>query len=84
MTRATVIATHEQAPVPLHRWSDAWGREFEPMLLFSKRGGESTVAGVAALHYEGDERPLLRRGVLDALTEALVESDAVDPVTYMV
>jgi hypothetical protein len=81
---ATVLATNELAPPALQRWADAWGREFEPMLLFSRHGTESTVAGVAALHYDRDERPLLRRGLLQALTDSLVEIDAVDPVTYVV
>jgi hypothetical protein len=54
-----------------------------PLAHFGRRDDEAVVAGVAALHYDGDARPLLRRDVLEALTDALVEVDAVDPVTCL-
>jgi hypothetical protein len=36
---------------------------------------------VAALHYADEARPPLRRAVLDAVIDALIAGDVVDPLT---
>jgi eukaryotic-like serine/threonine-protein kinase len=66
---------------PLLRWVDALGREYEPLMLFGHHDGEHVVVAVAALHYENEERPVIRRDVLEALSRGLLADDVIDPVT---
>jgi hypothetical protein len=65
----------------LERWTDAGGRVFEPLLITGRRGGELFVTAVAALHYEGEPRVPARRAALEAIGDALLEGDDIDPVT---
>jgi tetratricopeptide (TPR) repeat protein len=74
-------AALDLAPAPLQSFIDDWGRELRPLLLRGKLHGEVMIAGVAALHYDEDERPEVRKAMLDALLDALVAEDIVDPVT---
>jgi hypothetical protein len=57
--------------------------EFEPLLLAGAHEGDTVIAGIAALHYEADEHPKLARPLLQALTEALIAEDIIDPITYV-
>lgn len=66
---------------PIGRFVDELGRQFEPLLLTGAHHGETLIAGVAALHYSEDERPEPRRAMLDAVIEALIKEDVVDPIT---
>jgi hypothetical protein len=43
--------------------------------------GEAMIAGVAALHFGDEERPQMRGAMLDAIIEALIAQDIVDPIT---
>jgi hypothetical protein len=56
-------------------------REFAPVLLAGKHLGEEMIAGVAALDFCDDERPALHHAMLDAVIEALIAQDVVDPIT---
>jgi tetratricopeptide (TPR) repeat protein len=68
-------------PAPLETVIDDWGRELEPLLLRGKHAGEAMIAGVAALHFGEDERPLVRTAMLAAVLDALIAGDIVDPIT---
>jgi hypothetical protein len=68
-------------PAPLETFIDDQGREFEPLLLRGKHQGEAMIAGVAALHYDEDDRPEPRKAMLHALVAALISGDVVDPIT---
>jgi hypothetical protein len=50
-------------------------------LLSGTAQGEVILAGAAALHYAEDERPAARQAMLDAVIEALIADDVVDPLT---
>jgi hypothetical protein len=60
---------------PVAACADGAGRRFEPVLLWSKRGGQTELAAVAALHCEGGRngRLLPDAEVLEALACALLE-----------
>lgn len=74
-------ASPQAIAAPLARYIDDLGREFQPLLLAGTHAGEAMIAGVAALHYADDERPPPRRAMLDAVIEALISDDVVDPIT---
>jgi hypothetical protein len=63
------------------RWIDGAGRVFEPLLITGRRDGELFVAALAVLHYASDERLPVRRALLEAIGDALLAGDDVDPVT---
>jgi hypothetical protein len=56
--------------------SDAAGRQYEPLLLYGRRAGATTISGVALLHY-GDERSAVQRDLLDAIGTVLLPSDSI-------
>jgi hypothetical protein len=78
---AVLRAPDLAAAQPLEGFEDELGREFSPLLLCAKHQGEQMVAGVAALYLSDDERPEPRRAMLDAVIEALIAQDIVDPIT---
>lgn len=68
-------------PAALASVVDDWGREFVPLVLRGKHRGEAMIAGLVALHYEDDEQPPRRRAMLEAIIDALIAGDIVDPIT---
>jgi len=60
---------------PLERWTDPAGRQYEPFALYRERHGIPTITAVAALHYDGQERPVLQRDVLEMLADVLGAED---------
>jgi len=64
--------------------SDVQGRSLHPLLLSSRREGQRTIAGVVALRFRAGRRTMPPPSLLDALAEALIMYDDVDPVTCIV
>jgi hypothetical protein len=61
--------------------SDGVGDALYPVLLTSKREGQLTIAGVVALAFSGGRRNMPSAPLLNALADALITHDDVDPVT---
>ena len=78
---ATEVDASSPPLTELERWTDAAGRVFEPLLITGRRGGELFVTAVAALHHDGAQRKPVHRPSLDAIGDALLDGDEVDPVT---
>ena len=66
---------------PTDRFIDELGRDFEPLILAGIHDGEAQIVGVAALHYPEDGRSAPRRAMLNAVIDALIGDDVVDPIT---
>jgi hypothetical protein len=64
--------------------SDVQGRSLHPLLLSSRREGQRTIAGVVALRFRAGRRTMPPASLLDALADALIAYDDVDPVTCIV
>jgi tetratricopeptide (TPR) repeat protein len=75
--RDEATSNEGSAPDPnaVPRWTDHAGRHYEPLVLSNQRDGRSAITAVAALHYESDTRPVLRRDVLEVLADLLAETD---------
>jgi hypothetical protein len=54
---------------------DATGRSLEPLVLSGRHEGKMVVSALVLLHYTTPRRPLLHRGVLETLSNGLVEAD---------
>jgi tetratricopeptide (TPR) repeat protein len=57
------------------------GDALYPVLLTSKREGQLTIAGVVALGFSGGRRNMPSASLLNALADALITHDDVDPMT---
>lgn len=74
----TALETATLPPSALRRAPGA--KPAEPLVLLGKHEGDAVIAGIAALHYSGEGRPVLRRSMLEALTNALITSKLAQPV----
>src|SRR5262249_33699724 len=57
---------------------------FYPLLLMTKSEGKPVIAAVAALHFRNGLRKMPPTALLDALSNALLEFDDLDPLTCLV